>query len=335
MTRWNFSSTGAEVVDTFRDRVEGKTVLLTGPSPNSIGAETALSLARASPAILILTGRSKAKLEPLISSIASISPSTVVHFVPVDLSSQSSVRKCVEDVKNLLKGGAIDILVHSAGIMVTPFEKIHGWGRDGQEGVEGQFATNYLGAFLMVNLLIPDILRGGEGKGGRVVLVSSSAHRMGGVRFGDVNFQDGKVYNEWEAYAQSKTALILFSHALARKLGPRGLHAFSLHPGSIKSNLQTNMFATPGLLEEGLSRAKAAEEKEGREWKRDPQKSLQQGCTTSLVAALDPEIEGSNGEYLVDGDIARVAPPEWASSVENQARLWRLSEELTGEGFVW
>jgi NAD(P)-dependent dehydrogenase (short-subunit alcohol dehydrogenase family) len=70
--------------------------------------------------------------------------------------------------------------------MVTPFEKIGGWGKDGDEGVESQFATNYLGSFLLVNLLLPEILKDG---GGRVVLVSSSAHRMGGVRFGDVNFK--------------------------------------------------------------------------------------------------------------------------------------------------
>lgn len=93
------------------------------------------------------------------------------------------------------------------------------------------------------------------------------------------------------------------------------------------------MFAKSGLLEEGLARAKAAEEKEGREFKRDPQKTLQQGCATTLVAALDPEIEGRNGEYLVDGDVSVFPPPGWAVSVENQRRLWSLSEELAGEKF--
>jgi NAD(P)-dependent dehydrogenase (short-subunit alcohol dehydrogenase family) len=70
--------------------------------------------------------------------------------------------------------------------MVTPFEKIGGWGKEGKEGVESQFATNYLGSFLLVNLLLPEILKDG---GGKAVLVSSSAHRMGGVRFMDVNFK--------------------------------------------------------------------------------------------------------------------------------------------------
>jgi NAD(P)-dependent dehydrogenase (short-subunit alcohol dehydrogenase family) len=208
MTRWNFSSTGAEVIEASKERVKGKTskylsrikqerketdkkpqVLVTGPSPNSIGAETAVTLASGRPSILILTGRSKAKLEPLITSIHSISPSTAVHFVPLDLSNQKSVRKCVEEVKGVVKERGIDILVHSAGIIVTPYEKIPGWGKDGKGEVEGQFATNYLGSFLLVNLLIPEILKGYEGKGGRVVLLSSSAHRMGGVRFEDINFK--------------------------------------------------------------------------------------------------------------------------------------------------
>ena len=88
--------------------------------------------------------------------------------------------------------GKIDILVHCAGIMVTPYERVDGWG-SGKEGetVEGQFATNYLGGWLLVNLLMPRVLRKeGDGReGGRVVLVSSSAHAMGGVRFEDVGFE--------------------------------------------------------------------------------------------------------------------------------------------------
>jgi hypothetical protein len=95
------------------------------------------------------------------------------------------------------------------------------------------------------------------------------------------------------------------------------------------------MFAKEGLLQEGIGRAREAEEKEGREWKRDSQKSLQQGCATSLVAALDPEIEGRNGSYLVDGAVAKFGPPQWAESVENQERLWALSEELVGQRFTW
>ena len=95
------------------------------------------------------------------------------------------------------------------------------------------------------------------------------------------------------------------------------------------------MLAKPALLEEGLRRAREAEEKEGRVYVRGAVKTLQQGCATSLVAALDPELEGSNGRYLDDGDVAGWELPGFAMGVEEQERLWELSEELVGEKFAW
>jgi len=97
------------------------------------------------------------------------------------------------------------------------------------DGIESQFAVNYLSHFLLTNLLMPAILKAGPGA--RIVNVSSYAFGLGGVRFEDPGFEGGKVYNPWEAYGQSKSALVLFSHALATKLRPHGGFAFSLHPG--------------------------------------------------------------------------------------------------------
>lgn len=92
---------------------------------------------------------------------------------------------------------------------------------------------------------------------------------------------------------------------------------------------------TDAVLQDGLARAAAAEQALGREWTRPPQKTLQQGCSTTLVAALDPSIEKDNGAYLEDGDIAVNAPSESLSLPENQTRLWKLSEKLVGEKFDW
>jgi hypothetical protein len=89
------------------------------------------------------------------------------------------------------------------------------------------------------------------------------------------------------------------------------------------------------ILEDGLARAAAAEKALGREWQRDPQKTLQQGCSTTLIAALDPSIEKDNGAYLNNGDIAVHPPPEYLSLPENEVKLWKLSEELVGEKFDW
>ena len=61
--------------------------------------------------------------------------------------------------------------------------------------------------------------------------------------------QDGKVYEQWTAYGQSKTANILFARALAEKLGARGLRAYSLHPGVAFGT----SLAPHGLTEEDIA----------------------------------------------------------------------------------
>ncbi|KAH7330363.1 hypothetical protein BKA65DRAFT_461180 [Rhexocercosporidium sp. MPI-PUGE-AT-0058] len=322
MTRWSFSSTGEEVVSAFKDRIQGKTILVTGPSIGGIGAQTALTIATSLPSHMILTGRSLTKIQPVISAINTTHPSVKTTFVPLDLASQASVRAAAKEIDTLVEN--IDIFICNAAIMSCPFAKT-------EDGIESQFATNHVGHFLLVNLLRGKLGR----KGTRVVVVASSAHGLGSVRFEDWNFDDGKAYNEWEAYGQSKTANMLFAKALARKMEKTGGFAFSLNPGSIRSNLQVHMLSNEGILADGLARATASEAKEGRVFVREQQKTLEQGCATTLIAALDPELETYSGEYLNDGDVSKVKVREYATSLENQEKLWKLSEELVGEKFEW
>lgn len=89
------------------------------------------------------------------------------------------------------------------------------------------------------------------------------------------------------------------------------------------------------LLLDGLARAVTGEAAMGREFVREPQKTLQQGCSTTLVAALDPDIEKSNGGYLRNGDIWEHEVIGYAKGEENWEPLWRLSEKLVGEKFGW
>lgn len=310
------------MVSAFKDRVQGKTILITGPSIGGIGAQTVLTLSSGLPAHLILTGRSLQKIQPVIDTIISSHPSMKTTFIPCDLASQASVRDAAKQINDLVE--RIDILICNAAIMACPYEK-------SVDGVESQFATNHLGHFLLVNLLRGKLM----GRGTRVVVVGSSAYAHGGVRFEDWNFEDGKSYNEWEAYGQSKTANMLFAKSLARKMEKSGGFAFSLNPGSIRSNLQVHMLSNKAILADGLARMIASEAKEGRIFVREPQKTLEQGCATTLIAALDPELEEFSGEYLNNGDVSKLKVREYASNLENQEKLWRLSEDLVGEEFDW
>ena len=109
-----------------------------------------------------------------------------------------------------------------------------------EEGLEYQFGANHIGHFLLTSLLMPRIEA--AGKGARIVNLTSIGHQISGVRFGDLNFNNGKDDNKWLAYGQSKTANILFSVALATKLAPKGVLAFAVHPGGItETNLSNDV----------------------------------------------------------------------------------------------
>jgi NAD(P)-dependent dehydrogenase (short-subunit alcohol dehydrogenase family) len=183
MAQWGFSTNGDEVIKAFGDRVKGKTskcyrvsrvpkltsiVVITGPSIGGIGAETALSLARGSPALIILAGRSASKAVPLISQIEEVNPAGSVKFVVTDLDAQVSVRKAAAEINASVE--KIDYLINNAGIMACPYRKT-------EDGTESQFATNHVGHFLLTNLLMGKILK--AGRGARIVNVGSVGHLVG------------------------------------------------------------------------------------------------------------------------------------------------------------
>lgn len=210
-------------------QIAGKIVLTTGVSPGGLGATFVEEVAKYKPALLILAGRNLAKIQATVDKLATNenTASVSTRILMLDLSSQRKVREAASEVLQYSEDH-IDVLVNSAGVMGGPYKKT-------EDGIELQFASNHLGHFLFTNLIMPKLLAADHP---RVVNVSSGGHRYGGIHFADWNFQDGKTYNPWVAYGQSKTGNILFSKALANKLGAQGLRAYSLHPGV---NMETSL----------------------------------------------------------------------------------------------
>ena len=202
--------------------IAGKIVLTTGVTQGGLGATFVEAIAKHKPTLLILAGRSLSKVQTTADKIKSNSASAnvQVRMLALDLSSQEQIREAAKEVLAYSESH-IDVVVNSAGTMGGPY-------RATADGVENNFGSNHIGHFLFTNLIMPKVL---ASKVPRVVNVSSDGHRFSGIRFDDWNFQEGKAYDQWEAYGQSKTANILFSYALAQKLGPKGLRAYSLHPG--------------------------------------------------------------------------------------------------------
>ncbi|MCJ1254629.1 hypothetical protein MMC24_002444 [Lignoscripta atroalba] len=322
MPSFSKTTTGEEVVRAFAKQVAGKTIVITGPSKGGIGAEAAYCFAAANPKEIILAGRTEAKVSPVIQKIQEIDPKVKATFVKLDLADQSSVRKAAAEIISSVD--KVDVLVNCAGIMaVNPYQTT-------ADGIESQFGANHIGHFLLTNLLMDKILAAGEDA--RVVNVTSLGYETCGVRYEDWNFNEGKDYNPWYGYGQSKSANVLFSESLGEKLKKSGGQAYSVHPGLIlESNLQGNTAISQELFMEGI--ALATEANGGKPLVMETPKTLQQGCATILVAALDPSIADTSGALLSDCNVHPTPVKEHAKGVENTQKLWKLSEELVGQKF--
>ncbi|XXG98364.1 hypothetical protein Hte_004687 [Hypoxylon texense] len=331
MATYTRETEGLTLVHKFADQVKGRTFLLTGPTPGGIGAETLISLAAESPALLILVGRSLPKAQATIDAIKKVDPNVKTKFVEADFTSLRSTRRAAQAILDDAEIPKIDVVINNAAVMATPFQLT-------EDGLELQFQANHLGHFVLTNKIMPKILAAGPGA--RLVLLSSSGHRINGVRFEDPNFAQPGSYSEMESYAQSKTAKVLYAVALNGRLAAagRGIRAYAVHPGGIQTNLQDYVKEMPqdkamALFEEASQRAMGRSIAEQRA--ADPWKTLQQGCGTTIRAALDPDLPKEEGVYMVD-TVLTTDPKyvrEWATDPELAEKLWKLSEELVGEKF--
>jgi NAD(P)-dependent dehydrogenase (short-subunit alcohol dehydrogenase family) len=274
----------------------GTTALVTGASAG-IGAETVRALA-AHGAHVVAAARDTAKAEAALAGMPG-----AIEIGTLDLASLASVRSFAAWFTE--KHDRLQLLVNNAGIMATPFDHT-------ADGFELQFGTNHLGHFLLTTLLLP-VLRASAPA--RIVNLTSAGHRASDVVFDDVNFEH-RPYNKWDAYGQSKTANILFTVELERRLADDGVHAYAVHPGMVATELGRHM------------RREDVEELQQRAGNALPEiQPVSVGAATSVWAATAPELQGRGGVYLADCAISD-DHTDYALDPTNARRLWALSEEL-------
>jgi NAD(P)-dependent dehydrogenase (short-subunit alcohol dehydrogenase family) len=249
--------------------------------------------------------------EKAAAAIRELVPAADLEVAELDLTSLASVRAFATAF--LARHDRIDLLINNAGVMATPRGRT-------AEGFELQFGTNHLGHFLLTALLAPAVLAATPA---RIINLSSAGHHSSDVVFDDINYER-REYDKWEAYGQSKTANILFSVALEGRLGPRGVHAYAVHPGMIATRLGRH-------LEEGdLATLSERAKKQGRAL--PSYKSTEQGAATSVWAAVAPELDGRGGMYLEDVHVSEAHAP-YALDAASAERLWTVSEEMVGQKF--
>ncbi|ATZ50019.1 hypothetical protein BCIN_05g04090 [Botrytis cinerea B05.10] len=252
----NKSTYAVDMVKLFSQHADGKTFLITGPSEEGIGAEIALSIASSSnPSMIILAGRQKTKVLSVMFLIRRMNPNINVVWIPLNLLDNESIRTAAENIKKL-KPEKIHVVINNAGVMGVQNYTTS------KQGVEGQFAANYLGHFLLTNLLIDRIVAARE-EGAVIVNVGCLEYELGEVNLDDINFEEGKAYNAWKALGQSKTAMLLWNIALGKRLADKGVSTFVVHPGT---TLETKYLENSGVDQEKLAEAYkfATEREEGK-----------------------------------------------------------------------
>lgn len=175
-----------------------------------------------------------------------------------------------------------------------------------KEGFEMQIGVNHMGHFLLTNLLI-DTLKASTPS--RIVVVSSSLHKLGIIRKNDLNSE--KSYNKYRSYCNSKLANVLFTRELAKRLEGTGVTVNSLHPGAVQTELQRNQPILTTIMYPFYICFK----------------NPKSGAQTTLTVALDPDLEKVTGKYF---DNCAITEEGTAAKDDEMAKwLWNTSVEWT------
>jgi NAD(P)-dependent dehydrogenase (short-subunit alcohol dehydrogenase family) len=306
---FTFENTASDVVDGID--LHGRRALVTGAA-SGIGVETARALAQAGAEVTI-AARDLDAARRVAADIGTTTGRGDVSVVHLDLLDRASIDRLVADFT-----GGLDLLINNAGVMAIPERQLSA------EGHEVQFATNHLGHFRLTLGLLPALR---AGNGARVVSVSSRAHLNSPVVFDDVDYER-RPYDPALAYAQSKTANVLFAVEATRRWADDGITANALHPGAIMDSKLARHY-DPQIIADLRGSG------------RYTYKTLEQGAATSVFVATAPVLAGIGGRYFENSQQAVLGDPGAcgtdASGVAAYAldpaaaeQLWGLSEKWAG-----
>ncbi|KAG8638792.1 hypothetical protein MANES_14G062800v8 [Manihot esculenta] len=274
---------------------------------SGIGVETARVLAKRG-VRLVIPARDLKKAAEVKETIQKETPKAEIMIFETDLSCFASVKRFSSDF--LALGLPLNILINNAGIFSQNLEF-------SEDKIEMTFATNYLGHFLLTELLIEKMVETAEVTGiqGRIINLSSVIHSW--VKRDSFCFNqmlNPKNYNGTRAYAQSKLANILHAKEMARQLKARNARVTinAVHPGIVKTGI---IRAHKGLITDSLFFIASK-----------LLKSTSQGASTTCYVALSPQTEGVSGKYFADCNESSCSA--LACDESEAQKLWKHTRAL-------
>ncbi|CAF0723031.1 unnamed protein product [Brachionus calyciflorus] len=283
-------------------KLNGKVIIVTG-ADSGIGFETALDFANRG-ARVILACRETVKAEKAVEDIRRKTGNDKVEYEFIDLADLTTVRSFCDKIKTQID--RLDILVNNAGVMACPPK----WRT--KQGYEMQFGINYLGHFLLTNLLLDLIKKTPQS---RIVSLSSCIHYLGKMYWD--SFYGG--VNIMKAYCQSKLAIILFTKELTKRLEGSGVTCVCLNPGAVRTGIirytgKSMCFLFPIVVKIFYVLYLIVT------------KSAYEGSLTTIYCAIDDEVPKYNGYYF--SDCAKKKPSKAALNEHDAKRLWDISVKM-------
>lgn len=278
--------------------MDGKIVIVTGAN-SGMGLATTIELAKLG-AKVVMACRSEERGGIALKQAREAGGRSDIELMICDLGSLDSIRAFAAAYKE--RYGRLDVLVNNAGVVSLKRQTT-------KDGFESMIGVNHLGHFLLTHELL-ELLKAAPQ--GRIVNVSSGAHKIGDIYFQDPFFANG--YNVAKGYAQSKLANILFTKELAQRLSGTKVTVNSLHPGAVGTNIGVDR--TTGFGKSVLRMLSP--------FFRTPLK----GADTAIYLASSEEGGTASGMYYIDRKPAKVA--KRAADPKLAAKLWAWSEKQVG-----
>eukprot|EP00596_Hydrurales_sp_CCMP1899_P010246 CAMPEP_0119036014 /NCGR_PEP_ID=MMETSP1177-20130426/3384_1 /TAXON_ID=2985 /ORGANISM="Ochromonas sp, Strain CCMP1899" /LENGTH=328 /DNA_ID=CAMNT_0006995115 /DNA_START=88 /DNA_END=1074 /DNA_ORIENTATION=+ len=305
-------STAAEVASFYSNGqaegfLKGKVAVITGGN-SGIGLETCKALTKEGCRVIIGSrdvDSGKKAVEKEVQSPGNgkyvVSDISNIVVKQLNLESLKSIKSFAEEV---LAEERIDFLICNAGVMALPKLEYT------ENGWEKQVGVNHYGHFHLTSLLKDKMMA--QKHPSRIVVVSSIAHTMGPVTVSDLHFKNGRKYEAWVAYGQSKLSNILFTKSLADKLQNTQVQAVCLHPGVIPTKLSRHMNIITGTIFKYFI----------------TDKTIPQGAATTMYACLSPDLDSKimSGSYLKDCAVEIPSLEAQDLSKTLRTNLWDLTE---------
>lgn len=279
--------------------MDGKLVIVTGAN-SGMGFATTVELAKMG-AKVIMACRSEERGKQALEQARAACGGAEIELMLCDLGHLASIRSFAQAFKE--RYGRLDVLVNNAGVVSLKRATT-------KDGFESMLGVNHLGHFLLTHELL-DLLKAAPQ--GRIVNVSSGAHKAGRIYFNDPFLTKG--YNVAKGYAQSKLANILFTRELAKRLAGTNVTVNSVHPGAVGTNIGVDR--TTGFGKTVLRMV--------RPFFRTPLK----GADTAIYLASSEAGGASTGLYYIDRKPVQVS--KRGADPELAAKFWTWSEQQVAQ----